>query len=399
MHRRPQASRRPPRFSVVTVVRNEVDRLPRLLDSLAEFRSRGGEVVVLDTGSDDGTPEVAKAAGCRVTIEPKRFNTRLTSRQALRINESFCREGEGPIAQAGGRLFNFARARNAAAALARNEFLLELDGSDVVEVIDVDWIDASIRTGRFASYLYDERVWNPSGWTVELHDWLYDRRLLAWTGRAHTHLSPVRERDTKARARLSREQLLVSHHTNLTKPRGYQIAGTALEALATPDSVRWTYFLGRELMSRACFRSALPLLMSLDRPDVPPAVRSAGLVFAAHCLAGTGAPNDEIDALLLRAASRDSSRRDPLLRLAQRRLAANDMQGAASFATAALAIPPRVGISEREENHSVRPHAILYWALLWLGRGKEARPHFAVCRKHDPSEPIYLEHRRFFGKT
>ena len=46
-----RGKRREPRFSVVTIVRNEANRLPRLLASLAEFRERGGEVVVLDTGS------------------------------------------------------------------------------------------------------------------------------------------------------------------------------------------------------------------------------------------------------------------------------------------------------------------------------------------------------------
>lgn len=390
---------RPPRFSVAVVVRNEAQRLPRLLESLAEFRSRGGEVVVVDTGSMDGTPEVAKAAGCRVAIEPRRFNGRLTERQARRINESFCRAGEGPVAQAGERLFRIARARNFAASLARHSFILTLDGGDVVEAMDVDWIDASIREGRFAAFQFDERVRNSFGWSVELHDCLYDRRLMAWQGRSHNFLAPLQPSAAKPQGRLSRAQLLVSHHSDLNKPRGYQVAGTALEALAHRGSVRWDYFLGRELLSRSCFHSALPLLLGLDRPEAPPAVRSAALCFAARCVGASNASPDEVDALLFRAAARDSTRRDPLLLLARQRISTGDLQGAASFASAALAIPPRTGISEPEENHTVGPHAILYWALLWLGRREEARTHFDVCLRLDPENPVYLEHARFFPAT
>jgi len=105
----------------------------------------------------------------------------------------------------------------------------------------------------------------------------------------------------------------------------------------------------------------------------------------------------EVDTLLFRACRRDSRRRDPLLRLARGSLAEGDMQGAASFASAALAIPPQAGISEPEENHSTGPHAILYWALFWLGRRAEATQHFEICRRLDPANPIYGEHAHLFS--
>ncbi len=72
------------------------------------------------------------------------------------------------------------------------------------------------------------------------------------------------------------------------------------------------------------------------------------------------------------------------------------MQGAASFAAAAVAIPAQVGMPEMEENLLAGPHAILYWALLWLGRRDEARVHFEVCRRLDPENSIYLEHAKLF---
>ena len=73
------------------------------------------------------------------------------------------------------------------------------------------------------------------------------------------------------------------------------------------------------------------------------------------------------------------------------------MQGAASFATAALAIPAQAGIGEMEWNHSVGPHAILYWALFWLGRRDEAKRHFKRCRELEPANPVYRDHARLFA--
>ncbi len=391
-----RVKRRAPRFSVVTIVRNEAARLPRLLASLAEFRSRGGEVLVLDTGSDDGTPEIAAAAGCRVVVEPRRFNGRLTKRQARRINQTFCKEGEGPFALSGERLFNFAKARAHAASLATNDFQFAVDGGDVVDAMDMDFLEATARASHPPIFHFETRILNPAGWTVEFRDYLYDRRLAEWRGGSHNFLAPRSPVAGASQRPLRRDQLLVSHHTELVKSRGHQLVGTALEALADPGSPRWRYFLGRALAARGCHRSSLELVLGLDRGEFPPAMRSAGLCLAAHNVAASGGSPDDIEALFFLAARRDSKRRDPQLRLAARRLAEGDMQGAASFATAALAIPARTDFPEREENHSTKPHAILYWALLWLGRLSEARPHFETCLKLDPTNPVYLAHARLF---
>ena len=62
-----------PLFSVICVVRNESKTLPRLAHSLKEFLGRGGDWVVVDTGSTDGTPEVARGLGARVFEEGDNF--------------------------------------------------------------------------------------------------------------------------------------------------------------------------------------------------------------------------------------------------------------------------------------------------------------------------------------
>ncbi|MBX7184795.1 MAG: glycosyltransferase [Vicinamibacteria bacterium] len=393
---RRRAEGRRPLFSVVTIVRNEAPRLPRLLESLAPLRARGGEVVVLDTGSDDGTAELAKAAGCRVFVEPGRFDWRLTKAQARRIERAFARGGEGPLVQAGVRLFDFGRARAWAAGLAGCDYQLAVDGADVVDALDIDALNAIVRAAESPILHFETRMLSPEGWMLEARGYFHDRRRARWSGRSHNFVQARAKEASGKPVLLPRDHLRVSHHTTLEKAREI-LPGTALEMLAHPDSIRWTYFLARALAARGHARSGLEVALRLDRPQVAPPLRSAGLCMAALCRARSGASEDEVEGFLLRAALRDSSRRDPLIRLATRRMALGDMQGAASFAAAALSIPPRTGVSEAEENHGTRPHAILYWALLWLGRREEARAHFEACRRLDPSNPLFASHARLFG--
>jgi hypothetical protein len=396
---RRRARRERPRFSVVTIVRNEASRLPRLLDSLAEFRARGGEVVVLDTGSDDDTPRVASEAGCRVWVEPRRFRGRLSAAQARQVNRRFMKAGEGPLVEAGAPLFHFAAARAHATSLAAHDFQLAVDGGDVVENLDIGFLDETARSGRHGLVQFETRTLSPIGWHLEVREYVHDRRVAMWRGRTHEYMRPrpgVGKDILPLRAR--RDQLFVSHHTEIDKPRGFQLAGIALDALDAGNSDRAAFYLCRSLTVLGCFRSALPLALGLDRPEIAPAVRSLALCLAARCGAGVKAGSDEVEGLLFRAAMRDPTRRDPWLRLATRCLAHGQMQAAASFAAASLSIPPRVGISEPEENFGAGPHAILYWALFWLGRRAEAQAHFETCRRLDPRNPLYVEHARLFKR-
>jgi hypothetical protein len=116
-----------------------------------------------------------------------------------------------------------------------------------------------------------------------------------------------------------------------------------------------------------------------------------------HVADDASAPtNAQQGALLFRAAQGELKSRRPLLGMASRSLAEGDMQGAVAFATAGLAIKADPGGSEPEERDSVRLHAVLYWALLWLGRRDEARFHFEICRTADPENPLYRSHSSLF---
>lgn len=355
-------------------------------------------MVVLDTGSDDGTPRVAAGFGCRVEVEPRRFRGKLTAGQAARIQSRFSRAGEGPLVREGEPLFHFAKARAHAASLARHPFQLAVDGGDVVEALDVDFLDSLARS-RVKTARFETRTLTPGGWQREWREYVYDLRAIEWRGRSHNYVAPIGRVSAEASLLLSPAQLLVSHHTDLDKPRGYQFAGMALDALSAPGSVRYAFFLARALTAHGFSHSGLEMALWLDQPDRPPSLRSAALCFAARCQADLGAGSDAIETLLFRAAQRDPSRRDPLLRMARRCLSQGELQAAASFAAAALSIPARLDMPEPEENLTTGPHAILYWSLLWLGRREEAKWHFERCRSLDPLNPVYAEHAALFREA
>ena len=74
-----------PNFSIALIAKNESKTLPRLMESLKDFQSRGGEVILLDTGSNDGTPELARSLGCKVTEVGEKYVIKSTLRAKGRV--------------------------------------------------------------------------------------------------------------------------------------------------------------------------------------------------------------------------------------------------------------------------------------------------------------------------
>ncbi len=122
-----------PRLSVTMIVRNEAHCLARCLDSI---RAVADEVVVCDTGSTDGTPDLARALGARVETAPWHSD--------------------------------FAEARNRAQAFCTGDWLLHLDADEVVdpagaarirELVDADGAGADAIEVTLANYCDDMRAW------------------------------------------------------------------------------------------------------------------------------------------------------------------------------------------------------------------------------------------------
>jgi len=119
------------------IVRNEARRLPGFLDAL---RNLADEVCVIDTGSDDGTIEIAKSRGCIVRNSP------------------WCG--------------NFAAARNAALEPCTGQWILSLDADELIAPEDHPAVRAMTEGPQDRCYRFETRnytdestaigfVWSP----------------------------------------------------------------------------------------------------------------------------------------------------------------------------------------------------------------------------------------------
>jgi len=380
-----------PSFSVVVIARNEAAKLPALFASLQEFLSAGGEVVVVDTASEDDTVRVARAAGARVERVGFRFHSVLTEAQAAQITAKFSRDGAGQLVEAGQKIFDFGSARNFAGTLASNEVVWHIDASDVVLTADLAFLDAEVRRGDVAAFDYMLRLGGASFNVIRF----FDRRVYTWRGRVHE--APFARGAMAGRRVVCSESQLSLRHLRGEKPRHY-LAGLALDAIADAAMPRWKHYVGRELFYERRYRSALvPLRAHTRTKDAWFVERAASHCLIANCLEALGRPDLAAESFF-RAARVDPSRREPLLQLAWLCQRQGDFQGSVTFAAAALTIPGAARVIDAESHYTFDPHAILYWGLFWLGRRAEATTHWETCLRMAPENEKFQEDARLFAK-
>jgi glycosyltransferase involved in cell wall biosynthesis len=133
-------------LSAVIITRNEAARLERCVEACRAFAD---EVVVVDSGSDDGTVELARSLGCSVHENP------------------------WP---------GFGRQRNVAAGLARHDWILWVDADEVVGAGLAEALRGWKRTAAAEPVAFRvERIGDFMGRWLERasqrHLRLYDRRL------------------------------------------------------------------------------------------------------------------------------------------------------------------------------------------------------------------------------
>jgi tetratricopeptide (TPR) repeat protein len=372
-----------------------------LLWSLEDFIERRGEVLVLDTGSTDATIAIAQKRGCRVELVHDQFDAVLDDAQAAEIERRFARGDDGPLVEAGQRLFHFADARQHAGLLAANRFVLQLDASDEVPALDIAAFDRWIDSAGVGSFEYSQlygRSPHVKHASIGLRiSRFYDRTRYRWEGRVHELLSSSGRTDTTAASRMRCDpaQLLVRHYKDDTKPRTY-LAGLALQVLECPQKSRWWHYLGRELFYHRWYESAIAILEEHAAMEGAwLAERSQSLCFMGESLEALGRVGEAKEAYR-RAFTMDPTRREPLLRLAATCCRLGEFEPAAQYASQSLTIPHTNGYPELEGNYSWMPHSLLYWSLFWLGQKDQARAHWEAYRSLVPGDVTTLEHARLF---
>jgi len=379
-------------FSICLIAKNEEKTLPRLLSSLEEFKNRGGEVILVDTGSTDRTREIAQEWGVRVFAEGERFLHAITEVQTKKINRVFVAKGEEMIVAPGDKLFDYSSARNYAASLASNDMVAMPDCDEQYTRLDLDNINNLIKEGY--EQLEYNFVFSHDEFGNEaikfLHCKFYDRRKLRWTGIIHEVLA-----GSAKRTYLPESVIKLEHWQNPEQNRGGYLKGLALACLMNPENDRNMHYFGRELLWCGRPKSAIKQLEKHAAMNVWEPERSQSLVFIGDAYMSLGKEDKAMESWQ-RAFSIHAHRREPLIRLAEYYYRRGDFQRTACYAEAATTIPENNFYANNYAHYTFYPHELLYWAYWYLGNRGKSKEHFDKAFGCLPSKIKYLNDSKFY---
>ena len=391
-----------PLFSIVFIARNEAQTLPRAIGSLKEFMARGGDVNVLDTGSTDGTAEVARSLGCRVKEVGTIFKHTITEERAREINNRFIVGSEVSVLTPGESYFDFASARNEANSMADCDMVCTMDCDEIITRLNIDQIDQYIRDG-FTQFEYNfvfSHMPDGSELVKFIQSKFYSRVKCNWVGIIHemvTNLDPKNPSNIKL---LEEHEFKLEHWQNEKTNRTGYLRGLAIDCFDHQEKDRNSHYFARELWWTGRPWSAKKEFERHIEMNGWAAERAESMLFIADiCGAMSGMTSVPAEKQKLleeqlywchRAIDTEPNRREGLLKLAQIYQRRNEPTPACFYATASLELPwyPFYGADRRF--YTNEPHEILFWAKSWLNRMPEAREHLYKCLDFQRDNPLYI---------
>ena len=383
-----------PNFSVVLIARNEAKTLPRLVESLAEFKQRGGEIILVDTGSTDDTADIARGLGCKVQEVGNKFRRVISDKEADHINMDFIVAGETDIVKAGDSLFDYSAARNFAAGLASNDMVAMPDCDEIYTKLDLDKIIAEIEIGT--EQLEYNFVFSHDTEGNELikfmHSKFYNRKQLMWHGIIHEVLGSTlaSEGIPKSRKFLEEDVMKLEHWQNPETNRGGYLKGLALDVLIHPHNDRNVHYFGRELMYAGRLRSAIKMLERHVAMGRWPVEASQSQVHIGDCYMMLGESQKAIHSYI-DAFDAFPGRREPLIKIAEYYRRFNSPDHVIAYTAAALQIPGDGFYANYQPYYENLPHELMYWALWQKGEYNASKRHFDLCFAYQPFNSQYLK--------
>ena len=380
------------KFSVVMITRDEEKTLPRLLSSLEEFKRRGGETIVLDTGSKDNTVKIAKEWGCKVTEVGTRYLHTIDKKMADEINSHFITGGEAPIVKAGEKYFDFSSARNHASSLASNNMVSSADADEEFTKLDIDAIEKMIDEGinQFEYNFVFSHDWQGNEVIKFIQSKFYDRRVMKWVNLVHEVLSGPGNRRF-----IGEDVLKLEHWQNHETNRHNYLIGLAVDCYLRQDDDRNSHYFARELMWNEHPKSAIKEFERHIAMNRWLAEKAQSMVYVGQCYDMIGEKDKAVE-WWSRAFHIDPTRREALMRLARFYLNNKTYQAATCYAMAATQIPWSAFYSNNKGHYTNEPHEILYIANGWMGNIPGAQEHITKALEHQPLNSNYLRDLRYY---
>lgn len=389
-----------PKFSVALIARNEEKTLPRLVESLKEFQSRGGEIILLDTGSTDNTAKLAASLGCTVHEVGDKFRIKITAETADRVNAKFVVGNEAPVLKADDTMFDFSSARNHIASLAKNDFVAMPDCDEIFTKFDIDKINSAIEAG--STQLEYNFVYSHDSEGHEVikfkHCKFYNRTKLYWKGIIHEVLAIIPGQESVPAKFLNEEVIKLEHWQNPETNRSGYLRGLAYDCYLDSMNDRNAHYFGRELLYTFRLHSAIAQLKHHVSLNAWPAERSESMLYIGDAYSRLG---DDVQAFgwYVKAYETAPTRREALMRLAQYYYEKKMPDQTIAFASAALQVKRGDEFyGNYQPYYENLPHEMLYWALWIKDEPRASLDHFQVCFDLQPFNPKYLHDFRFYFK-
>lgn len=382
-----------PLFDVVCIAKNESKTLPRLVASLKEFQERGGKIFICDTGSTDGTHDIARGLGCEVTEVGDRFRIHITDEQVEQINAPIIANGEAPIVEKGDSIFDFTSARNFAATLADQDMVAMPDCDEIYTKLDIDKINEHIRNGaqqfEYNFVFAHDQFGNE---TVKFrHSKFYNKNVLSWRGRIHEVLHGDAQR-----VYLDESVCKLEHWQNHETPRIGYMKGLALDTLLDPENDRHAFYFARDLMYHGRDKSAIAQFKRHIAMGKWPAERAQSMVFVGDLTMKQGNVEEALD-WWWKAWNIEPNRRIAMLRLARYYDSKEDRMKVACLTSAALQIPESGFYGEDMNEYRDDPHHLRAWSYKYLGREQDAQDEFLKAFAYKPHDELYQRNAVHFG--
>uniref|UniRef100_A0A6C0BP48 Glycosyltransferase 2-like domain-containing protein n=1 Tax=viral metagenome TaxID=1070528 RepID=A0A6C0BP48_9ZZZZ len=374
-----------PKFSIVTLTRNESQRILKIAATLEEFLKSGGDWVVADSASTDGTTEMAEMLGATVCQLGETYRKVITPEMALEITTQLdIPHEERQI------YFHFSGARNAAARKALHDHILVLDAGDLVEAMNIAKINQTLSDGGLFPIVHYLGYGNKHS-SVRF----YDRRRWHYMNRAHEYLALKPDRKQGPRVSIAEEDLKVVYIRQQTKPRTY-LAPMYFDLKENPQSHRCHFYLARRLYYNKCWAAAIKVFekgLSTTQGWYPEMSQAA--VYCGMCYVHLKKLEDA-KSCYIKAVEYDASRREPWLRLGYIAQAKGQWALLRGYMAAMLVTPQNISLYENGANYGILPHNLMYVACVKLGDYKGGYDHWKLCLRAQPGNSVYQADAKYF---
>ncbi len=383
-------------FSFVAIMKNEINVLPRLFDSIQWLLQLGVDFTILDTGSTDDSVNYARTRGAKVVEVGEKYISTIDENLASVINNKFVKDGRD-IVKPSQRLFNFAAARNEVASHANRDFVFTLDCDEAYSKFNVDEIIRLIEEGvtQFEyEFVYAHDAYgNPAVQFIQSK--AYDRRVKEWKGIIHEIL--MDKEGTTPNIRYIPENIIKLEHWQEPGKahRGNYLPGLSVDCYMNPDNDRNSHYFARELMYHDMPLSAITEFKRHISMDKWVAEKAQSMIYIGDCY---GKLHDfELQKeYYLKAFETDPHRREALIKLAMEYRNRGKWQEVAVYASGATEIDWNSYYANDKSMYTFLPHELLYEANGWMGKIEKARQHLMECIKYAPLNPKFLHDTRFF---